>query len=421
MKILLADDDELSRILLQCQLEEWGHSVSSAVNGLQAWELLQTNDFQIVVTDWMMPEMSGIELLRKIRCSDFGGYVYVILLTSKSDKGALVAGLADGADDFLTKPVDPHELQARLQPGQRIFDLERRLAERNRELEGRNQQLTETNARTKRDLDAAAQIQQSYLPSRVQDIPGVQFAWHYSPCNELAGDMLNVLRLDEEHVGIYILDVSGHGVQASLLAVSACRALASHKDSSSVLWSHESGSSTFTLNSPAHAVELLNARFVTQAVSEQYFTLVYGILNSRTGEFRYAIAGHPAPVRVSASGSAEFLPGGGLPIGLVEVPYEGHSIQLEPGERLFFYSDGLTESMNSSQELFGSARLMHALESESEVTVDGTLSQIVNHVRTWVGTAPIHDDLSLLALEYAPSACQVRVRTSVPELAGSFR
>jgi CheY-like chemotaxis protein len=86
MKILLADDDEISRILLQFQLEEWGHSVVPAENGLQAWELLQTAECQVVITDWMMPEMSGIELLRKIRSSDFGGYVYVILLTSKSDK-----------------------------------------------------------------------------------------------------------------------------------------------------------------------------------------------------------------------------------------------------------------------------------------------------------------------------------------------
>ncbi|MEI8379003.1 MAG: SpoIIE family protein phosphatase [Planctomycetota bacterium] len=402
MKILLADDDEISRILLQFQLEEWGHSVVPAENGLQAWELLQTTECQIVITDWMMPEMSGIELLRKIRSSDFGGYVYVILLTSKSDKKALVTGLAEGADDFLTKPVDPHEMQARLQPSMRIFDLERRLAERNRDLESRNQQLSETNARTKRDLNAAAQIQQSLLPGRVQDIPGVQFAWHYSPCNELAGDMLNVLPLDDDHIGIYMLDVSGHGVQASLMAVSACQSLACHKDSSSVLWSRRDGSSTYTLNSPALAVELLNSRFVAQASSEQYFTLVYGILNSSSGEFRYTVAGHPAPIHISAGGSPHYVPGDGLPVGIVETPYEEHSIQLEPGERLFFYSDGLTESMNTAEELFGGNRLLRALESDFATSVDASLKKIVDVVSNWVGDAPIHDDLSLLALEFCP-------------------
>ncbi len=141
MNILVADDESLARSLLQFQLEQWGHSVLSAENGAQAWELFQSHDCQIVITDWMMPEMTGIDLLRKIRASDRAGYVYVILLTSKTEKEALVTGLTTGADDFLTKPVDPVELQARLQPSLRIIDLERRLAERNRELESRNTQL----------------------------------------------------------------------------------------------------------------------------------------------------------------------------------------------------------------------------------------------------------------------------------------
>ena len=402
MQILLADDDQISRILLQVQLEQWGHSVLSAENGAQAWELLQTHDCQVVITDWMMPKMSGIDLLHKIRTSDRAGYVYVILLTSNAEKEALVTGLTSGADDFITKPVDPYELQARLQPSRRIIELERRLAERNCELEGRNQQLADTNARTKRDLDAAAQIQQSFLPSRVEDIPGVRFAWHYSPCNELAGDMLNILRLDEDHIGVYMLDVSGHGVQASLLAVTACRNLTSHKDASSVLWHRRDGSGGYDLLSPAAAVKQLNSRFVAQSLSEQYFTLIYGVLNLQTGEFCYTVAGHPPPVHISASGNPAFLFGDGLPIGIAEIEYDEHMVQLEPGDQLFFYSDGLTESMNSAEELFGNARLLQSLQNAPVSVVDDTLTEILDHVNAWTGDAPIHDDLSLLVLEYDP-------------------
>lgn len=414
MKILVADDEILSRDLLQFQLEQWGHSVLSADNGAQAWELLQTQDCQLVITDWVMPEMNGIDLLRKIRASDRAGYVYVILLTSKSEKEALVTGLTTGADDFLTKPVDPIELQARLQPSQRIIDLERRLAEQNRELEGRNQQLAHTNARTKRDLDAAAQIQQALLPSRVQDIPHVRFAWHYSPCNELAGDMLNVLRLDEDHVGVYVLDVSGHGVQASLLAVTACRYLSSHQDASSVLWQRRDGSSEYRLRSPAAAVAELNSRFVAQSLTEQYFTLVYGILNQRSGEFRYTLAGHPAPVLAPAHGNPVFLCGDGLPIGIAETDYEEHTLQLESGDRLIFYSDGVTECMNAAQELFGNSRLLQTLRGTSDQTVDTTLSEILDDVKTWIGDAPIHDDLSLLAFEYSPQRTDWRRQECSP-------
>ena len=156
MQILLVDDETISRNVLQFQLEQWGHVVQSASDGTQAWELLQIHDYPVVITDWIMPGMTGIDLLRKIRTSHRDTYIYVILLTSNSEKEALVTGMTTGADDFLTKPVDPNELQARLHPSRRIIDLEHRLSERNRELEGRNKQLSDTNAKTKRDLDAAA-------------------------------------------------------------------------------------------------------------------------------------------------------------------------------------------------------------------------------------------------------------------------
>lgn len=402
MQIILAEDDDISRILLQVQLEQWGHSVLAAKNGRHAWELLQQNDCQVVITDWMMPEMTGIELLQKIRTSDRAGYVYVILLTSNSEKEALFTGLTSGADDFLTKPVDPYELQARLQPSRRIIELERRLAERNLELENRNQQLASTNARTKRDLDAAAKIQQAFLPDRIEEIPGVQFAWHYAPCSELAGDMLNILRLDDDHVGVYVLDVSGHGVQASLLAVTACRNLTTNKDASSVLWQRRDGTADYDLLSPAAAIEQLNSRFVAQSLGEQFFTIVYGIVNLRTGQFRYTVAGHPCPVHVSASGGSTLLPGTGLPVGIAELEYEEHTVQLEPGDSLVFYSDGLTERMNLTEDLFGNDRLLTSTRDLVDGAAENTLAEILDGVNNWAGDAPIHDDLSLIVLEYAP-------------------
>jgi DNA-binding NarL/FixJ family response regulator len=124
MPILIADDDRISRQTLQFQLEQWGHSVLTAEDGDDAWQLFQTHDCPIVITDWMMPRMPGIELIKKIRQANQSKYAYVILLTSKSQKSDLISGLASGADDFLVKPVDPHELQARLKTGLRISGLQ---------------------------------------------------------------------------------------------------------------------------------------------------------------------------------------------------------------------------------------------------------------------------------------------------------
>ena len=123
MPILVADDDSVSRKTLQFQLEQWGHSVLTAVDGDDAWQLFQTHDCPIVITDWIMPRMAGVNLIQKIRAAEQTTYTYVILLTSKSQKSDLVTGLASGADDFLVKPVDPSELQARLQTGLRISGL----------------------------------------------------------------------------------------------------------------------------------------------------------------------------------------------------------------------------------------------------------------------------------------------------------
>lgn len=402
MRILIADDDKIPLSLLQFQLEQWGHTVLTATNGAHAWELFQNHDFQVVITDWEMPRMTGIELLRNIRAVDRAEYVYVILLTSRSEQDSLITGLVTGADSYLTKPVNPIELQARLRPSQRIIDLEQRLAERQRELEDRHQRLTAANAKMKRNLEAAAQIQQDFLPKRLTDIPDVRFAWHYSPCDELAGDMLNVLPLDQDHVGVYMLDVSGHGVQAALLAVAVCRSLSCHQDESSVLWKRQDADSDYELQSPAAAVGLLNARLTAQSLSEQYFTLFYGILNRHSGEFRYTNAGHPPPVHVSETGLANLLTGDGMPVGITETDYDEHRLELAPGERLVFYSDGVTETMNLSGELFGTLRLLETLQASYGRPLGTSLSEIVGQVAAWRGETPIHDDLSLLTLEYAP-------------------
>ncbi|MBC7815836.1 MAG: SpoIIE family protein phosphatase [Planctomycetaceae bacterium] len=414
MRILIADDDKIPLSLLRFQLEQWGHSVLAAENGAQAWELFQSHDCQVVITDWEMPGLTGIELLRNIRAADRTGYVYVILLTSKSEQESVVTGLVTGADTYLTKPVNPGELQARLRPGQRIIDLEQRLSERQRELEDRNQQLSQANAKMKRNLDAAASIQQAFLPKRLTDIPDVRFAWHFSPCDELAGDMLNVLPLDQDHVGVYMLDVSGHGVQAALLAVSVCRSLSCHPDDSSVLWQRRDGSNEYELLPPAVAVRLLNTRMTTQSLSEQYFTLFYGILNRHTGEFRYTNAGHPSPVHISESGQTSPLPGDGMPVGIVETDYDEHRLQLAPGERLVFYSDGVTESMNLSDELFGTSRLFETLRDSADRPLGMALTEVVTQVAAWRGAAPIHDDLSLLTLEYAPQRSSLVGLTTSP-------
>lgn len=134
MKVLIADDDLVSRRLLQGYLQKWGYEVTIAMNGAEAWRLFEQNEFQIVISDWMMPELDGTELIRRIRASTKPGYVYTILLTARSQKNDLVEGMEAGADDFVSKPFDGDELHVRVRAGERIVKLEQALADQNRAL-----------------------------------------------------------------------------------------------------------------------------------------------------------------------------------------------------------------------------------------------------------------------------------------------
>ena len=134
MRILIAEDDKDSQKLLARILEKENYEIVVADDGRMAWETFQREDFRLVITDWIMPRMKGLELCEKIRAKEKPGYVYIILVTSMEEKADLVRALDAGADDYVTKPYDRGELLARVRAGQRIISLEQKISEKNREL-----------------------------------------------------------------------------------------------------------------------------------------------------------------------------------------------------------------------------------------------------------------------------------------------
>jgi two-component system, NtrC family, sensor kinase len=134
MKVLVAEDSAVTRLLLQTHLEEWGHEVTTAQDGAEAWRIFQEGHHPLVLTDWIMPEMDGLELIRLIRGSQERGYVFIILLTGRSERSDIIEGMEAGADDFMSKPPDADELRVRLRAGERIIRLEQALEARNRAL-----------------------------------------------------------------------------------------------------------------------------------------------------------------------------------------------------------------------------------------------------------------------------------------------
>ena len=180
MKILIADDDPISRRLLQASLVNEGYDVVITRDGAEAWQILQREDApQLAILDWLMPGLDGVEVCRKVRQRTRAPYVYLVLLTGKGRKEDVVEGMEAGADDYLTKPLDPHELQVRLRAGRRILDLQTALLTSLEELAQARQ----------REVEIGARIQQTLLLGQPpQHLPGVRVAALTIPSQQIDGD-----------------------------------------------------------------------------------------------------------------------------------------------------------------------------------------------------------------------------------------
>ncbi len=408
--VLLVDDDEGNRDMLSRRLTRKGYEVAVAEDGGRAIALSRDRPFDLVLLDVVMPGLSGLEVLQELRRAHPATELPVIMVTARNESGDIVEALRLGANDYVSKPLDFPVVLARIQAQlslkravEEVVRLERSLAERNHELEGANAQLAEANRRMGRDLRAAAKIQGSFLPRGEPDLPGARFAWHYRPCDELAGDGLNVFALDDRHAALYVFDVSGHGVASALLSVSLSRVLSHPSDPSSVLAAGEDNRPDDRPLPPAEVAEQLNRMFPFDDATEQYFTMVYGVLDVAAAEFRYVSAGHPGVAHIPAAGPGRIARDHSFPIGLAMLPYEERSIALEPGDRLYLYSDGIPEAMAPDSKAFGGDRLIKALERVRGEPLDRGVSALIAEVHDWAGPAGLRDDASIVAVEFLGS------------------
>ena len=260
-------------------------------------------------------------------------------------------------------------------------------------MEGANLHLQEAAERARRELEMAAKVQTSLLPEIAPSINGTQFAWAFQPCNELAGDALNIGQLGPHHVSFYVLDVSGHGVAASLASVAATRALSPSGKDSMVLMPDG-----VTPVEPSEVLQRMDQQFPFKEETEQFITLFYAVLDTKTRSLLYASAGHPAAIRIDLNSRSSELTHSNVPIGLGG-NFEQRGMQLEAGDRLYLYSDGMTEATNASKDEFGRERLIQQLQNSRSASLDDSVRAAIQSVDMWRGTGPVRDDISLLAAE----------------------
>lgn len=258
------------------------------------------------------------------------------------------------------------------------------------------QRLQVANRRMQRDLEAAARIQKSLLPAVAPAVSGARVAWAFRPCEELAGDSLNILQLDERTLAFYILDVSGHGVPAALLSFTLAHTLSAFPEQSCL---YERRADGWTPAAPATVVANLNRRFQLDPAAPQYFTLFYAVLDPASWRVRYASAGHPPAVLVPRDGEPRLIAATGPPVGLVDGAVFGQAeIDLGPGDRLLVFTDGLSEAEGPDHVELGVERIVHAAGSVRELPLQAAVDALVALAAEWTGGA-FHDDISVCAFE----------------------
>ena len=275
-----------------------------------------------------------------------------------------------------------------------------------------NQELLDKQKRLDEDLVAAAEIQKSLLPKKIDSAENLEVAWEFEPCEHTGGDIFNMFQLDDDHWGIHMLDVSGHGVQAAMVTVSVSQFL---QPNSGHLFSRKAGKSAkaYELRSPAEVLVALDSEFPFERFNN-FFTIAYLIINTKTGELRYSNAGHPHSIVLRKNGTLELLQMGGPAIGTGDFHLlsgkanrfeEGHS-QINPGDKLFVYTDGIVEYENPDSEFYGTERFYEALRFRQGESVADIVGQCMKALWDFGKNAKPQDDITLLGLELKESVPQ---------------
>ncbi|MFM7521617.1 MAG: SpoIIE family protein phosphatase [Planctomycetota bacterium] len=459
--VVIAEDSKIQAKLLERRLTEAGHAVRWGADGGKALALVRERRPDIIISDIEMPEMTGYEFCKIVKTDPDLRTIPLILLSSLGDPVDIIRGLDAWADNYVTKPYEPEYLLGRMDSllasplaaadatagnemevtvagqtfkvnagRQQVLNLlvsvfenavtknkelistnqslsvaRDQLQKANTELVAVNEQIERSNRRMTRDLHAAAKVQQSLLPQAALDMPATASAWRYVPCNELAGDFLNIFALDDEHVGMFVVDVSGHGVPSSLLAVTVGAFLTPRVSDTSLLLRPSPDGGKPLVAAPAEVVTQLNNLFQADNQAGLYFTIVYGILHVPSGKLRFVSGGHPPLLHVPKTGALKLFEVESFPVGFVpDVEFAEETLQLAPGDRVILYSDGVPEAMDEKLEQMGNERMTALVESLRGESVDVNVVRLLESVQAWCQPKGPLDDVSILCLEWAGPA-----------------
>ncbi|HGG64816.1 MAG TPA: response regulator, partial [Rhodobacteraceae bacterium] len=350
--------------------------------------------------DWMMPGMNGLEFCIAFRELAQDNYGYFILLTSKSEKDEVAHGLDVGADDFLTKPVNASELRARIRAGERLQKMQRELTEKNRLVTDALAEIQCLYDIIDRDLIEAKKLQQSLVKERYRDFGAAEVSLLLRSSGHVGGDLVGFFPVSDTQIGLYSIDVSGHGITSALMTARLAGFLSgSTPDQNLALRQDDSGG--YTARSPAVVAEHLNRIVLEEMETEHYFTLLLAHIDLTTGVVTATQAGHPHPAIQRANGAVEYCGTGGLPVGLIPgADFEDFQMTLNAGDRLLLMSDGITECPDETGKMLEEDGVTDLLNRNANVRGNRFLETLMWDLTQYAGDQDFPDDISAVLLEF---------------------
>ena len=335
-RVLVVDDEPKNLKLLQVRLKSVGYDVSTAVDGLEGYEMAQKIKPAIIVSDLMMPRVDGVEFLKKIRADESLKDVGFILLTARDTHESTVEGLSVGADDYITKPFDTEELFARIKTNIRVSNLQEEIKEKNRLLEENINELVKKDKKIQDDLEAAKVLQQALLPVDFPENESLRFGIKYQPTDKVGGDIYDIFEIDKNNVGILMSDVSGHGVPAAFLSAMARMAIINNER---------------YYFSPALLLQTVNEQLCANIKTEYYLNMFYVVLNTKSKSLLFSKNSHPnAFVFRQSSGKLEQLTTEAIKIGNDEkARFEEKETKVEKGDKILLLSNGVSNCFKKSK------------------------------------------------------------------------
>ena len=267
-----------------------------------------------------------------------------------------------------------------------------------------NQELIRKQDRIEQDLIAAGEIQKSLLPTSINCSDILEVAWQFRPCEKIGGDLFNIIQLNDEHWAFYMIDVAGHGVSAAMVVVTVFQYL--QPQGGNLVMRPSESLKTQKIQRPARVLEFLDREYTFERF-DNFFTMNYVVLNTKTGRLAASSAGHPPPIILRKDGTLELLKKGGRPIGTIDlrlsddepIVFEEEYAQLYPADQLLLYTDGVSEYQNEEGEFYGNERFYKKLKQFKDLPVSNLTETLFKSLMIFGNNIEPQDDISLLGVE----------------------